>query len=168
MPVKGLGEECLQPNTFLYHDRYAVMLCACIFMSLIHSVHVVGITFYYVVLQLLLWWLWHTIAVFWAVTWPFHARKFNTSRNTKYLHIAFALASLVLPVGPVLVILFVSSTPGRERGGFTITRSPPFFCTGFDVHINFWAYIFPVTLILATGVAFLILILRIIIKVRCS
>ena len=126
-----------------------------------------GISFYYVVMQLLLWWLWHTVAVFWAVAWPFHARKFNTSRNTKYLHIMFALASLLLPVAPVLVILFVQTTSGslKIQGGFTITRSPTFACAGHDIHINFWTYIFPISLVLAIGVTLLVFILRIVIKV---
>ena len=128
----------------------------------------IGVIFYYVVMNLLLWWLWHTVAVFWAVAWPFHARKFNTSRNTKYLHIVFALASLLLPVAPVLVILFVQTTSGSLiiEGGFTITRSPPFACTGHDIHVNFWAYIFPISLVLAIGVTLLVFILRIVIKVR--
>ena len=130
--------------------------------------YTIGIIFYYVVMQLLLLWLWHTVAVFWAVAWPFHARKFSTSRNTKYLHIVFALASLLLPVAPVLVILFVQTTsesPLQIQGGFTITRSPTFACAGHDIHINFWTYIFPISLVLAIGVTLLVFIFRIVIKV---
>ena len=126
--------------------------------------HIVGIVLYYIVMHLLLWWLWHIIAVFWAVAWPLNARKFNSSGNTKYTHIAFALASLLLPIGPVLVILFVSSTPERN-GGFRVTRAPPFLCTGYDIHINFWGFIFPITIVLATGAMFLVFTMRIVIKV---
>ena len=131
-------------------------------------IYIAGVIFYYVVMQLLLWWLWHTVAVFWAVAWPFHAKKLNISRNTKYLHIIFALASLLLPVAPVLIILFVQTTSGDLdiQRGFTITRSPPFACTGHDIHVNFWAYIFPISLVLAIGVTLLVFILRIVIKVN--
>ena len=127
-----------------------------------------GIAFYYIVMQLLLLWLWHTIAVFWSVVWPFHARKFNTSRNTKYVHIMFVLASILLPIAPVLIILLISTTPGQRLGGFTITRTPPFVCTGYDIHTNIWAYIFPISLILAIGVTLLVFILRIVIRVMLS
>ena len=115
-------------------------------------------------IQLLLWWLWHTIAVFWTVTWPFHARKFNSSKKNRYLHIAFILASLTLPAVPVLIVIFVSSKPGH-KGGFTITRSPPILCAGHDIHVNYWAVVFPMCLILAIGVTLLVFILRIVIKV---
>ena len=124
-----------------------------------------GIVFYYVTMLLLLLWLWHTVAVFWAVAWPLHARKFNTSSNTKYLHLIFVFASLLLPVAPTLVVLLVSSTQGT-KSGFVITRAPPFVCAGHDTRVNFWAYIFPISVILAIGVTLLILMLRIVITVN--
>ena len=130
-----------------------------------HIRTVAGTVFYYIVMQLLFWWLWHTIAVFWAVAWPFHARKFNTSRNTKYLHIAFVLASLLLPVAPVLIILFITPTRTLQLAGYTITRSPPFVCAGYDITVNFWAFIFPISVLLAVGVTLLVLIMRTVIRV---
>ena len=126
---------------------------------------IVGTVFYYVVMQLLFWWLWHTVAVFWAVGWPFHAKKFNISRNTKYLHIGFVLASLLLPVAPVLIILFISPTLTVQLAGYTVTRSPPFVCAGHNITVNFWAFIFPISLLLAVGVTMLVLIMRIVIRV---
>lgn len=118
-------------------------------------------------MQLLLWWLWHTLAVFWAVAWPFRAKKFNISRNTKYVHIGFVVASLLLPVAPVLIILFISSAPTLQLAGYTVTRSPPFVCAGHDITVNFWAFIFPISLLLAVGVTMLVLIMRIVIRVTC-
>ena len=133
------------------------------------SFYIAGIVFYYVVMQLLFWWLWHTVAVFWSVAWPFHARKFNTSRNTKYLHITFALASLLLPVASPFVVWLVHNTSKGSQlvttSGFTITRSPPFLCAGYDTRVNFWAFIFPISVTLAIGVTLLVLILRIVITV---
>ena len=110
-------------------------------------------------MQLLLWWLWHTIAVFRAAVWPLHA--INTSKKNGYRHLVFGLAGLILPVVPILIVVFGS----RPTGGFTITRAPPILCAGFDLHINFWAFIFPMSLLLATGVTLLVFILRIVIKV---
>lgn len=123
-----------------------------------------GIALYYVTMQLMLWWLWHTMAVFWAVNWPFHARKFNTSKRNRCLHVIFVLASLILPILPVLIVIFVSSKPGGT-GGFTITRVPPILCAGFDIHTTFWANVFPISLLLAIGVTLLVFILRTMIKV---
>ena len=126
----------------------------------------VGITLYYIVMQLLLWWLWHTIAVFWAVTWPFHARKFNSSRKNRYLHFTFVLASLILPVVPVLIVIFASRNNYLKAPSFTITRVPTFVCTGTNIHTNFWAVLFPMSLLLAIGATLLVFILRIVIKVN--
>lgn len=120
--------------------------------------------------QLLLWWLFHTIAVFRRVNWQFHSSKVTTSKKNVYHHFTFVLASLILPAIPVLVIMFVPSDYKKwlklNTKGFTITRSPPFVCTGFDTHTNFWAAIFPVSLVLATGATILVLILRIVFKVQ--
>lgn len=125
------------------------------------SLYLAGIALYYIVMQLLLWWLWHTVAVFWGIVWPFHARKFNRSRNAKYLHLIFILVSLILPVIPVVIVIFASS----KQGGFTITRAPPILCAGYDLHTNFWGFMFPLNLLLAVGVTLLVFILRIVIKV---
>ena len=117
----------------------------------------IGAVLYYAAIQLLFWWLWHAIAVFWAVKWPFRAKKFNTSRKLKYLHISIILAGLLVPMIPVLSV--------GLKGGFTITTSPPILCTGVDVHSNFWAVILPISIILGIGTTVLICTLRIVIKV---
>lgn len=57
--------------------------------------------------------------------------------------------------------MFASS----QKGGFTITRAPPIICAGFDLHTNFWAFIFPISLVLAVGVTLMVFIIRIVIKV---
>ena len=134
----------------IYHNDI-IIVCYTIFLA--------GIALYYIVLQLLLWWLWHTIAVLWGAVWPFHARKFNRSRNAKYLHIIFILVSLILPVIPVVIVISM-------RGGFTITRAPPILCAGYDLHTNFWGFLFPLNLLLAVGVTLMVFILRIVIKVN--
>ena len=79
----------------------------------------------------------------------------------KYLHLALFLFAIILPAAPVLIIMFASS----QKGGFTITRTPPILCAGYDLHTNFWAFIFPTSLMLAVGVTLMVFILRIVIKV---
>ena len=120
----------------------------------------VGIVLYYTAMQLLFWWLCHAAAVLWAVKWPFHSKRFNTSRKIKYLHITLILVGLVLPMLPVLVV--------GLRGGFTITSSPPILCSGVDVHSNFWAVIFPMSIMLGIGTSMLICTLHAVFKVKKS
>ena len=123
-----------------------------------------GVAFYYIVLQLMLWWVLHTIAMFWSVAWPLHAREFSKSKII-FLHFVLVFVSIILSAVPVVIVVFVSSTPGG-RGGFIITHAPPILCTGFDVHTNQWAFVFPTSLMLASGITFLVFILRIVIKVH--
>lgn len=123
-----------------------------------------GVVFYYIMMQLFFWWLWHTIAVFWAVVRPFQMKKTDTRRKNRYIHVGLVLASLVLPVLPILIVVFA----GREyryKTSFTLTRSPPILCSGIDLHTNFWGVIFPISLMLGLGTSLLVLILRTVIKV---
>ena len=92
---------------------------------------------------------------------PLHTRKFKRSRNTKYLQLIIIFASLLFPVIPVVIVIFA----GTNRGAFTITRAPPILCAGYDLHTNFWAFFFPLNVLLAIGVTLLVIILRIVIKV---
>ena len=124
----------------------------------------IGAVFYYIVIQLLFWWLWHTIAVFWAVVKPFQAKKTSTQRKNRYIHVCLVLASLILPVLPILIVV-LAGKEYRYRTSFTLTRSPPILCSGIDLHTNFWGVIFPTSLMLGFGASLLILILRTVIKV---
>lgn len=147
LPVRyhsPLYSSCIQ---FIY-------TCTC-------NLKLAGITLYYSLAQLLLWWLWHTIAVFWAIIRPFHVKRLNSWKMNRYLHLALFLVALILPVAPVLIIMFAAS----QKGGFTMTRTPPILCAGYDLHTNFWAFIFPTSLVLAVGVTLMVFILRIVIKV---
>lgn len=123
-----------------------------------------GVVFYYVVIQLLFWWLWHTIAVFWTVVRPFQKERTSTQRKHGYIHAGLVLATLILPVLPILIVVFASKEY-RYQSSFTLTRSPPILCSGIDLHTNFWGVIFPTSLILGLGTNLLVLILRTVIKV---
>lgn len=125
----------------------------------------VGIVFYYVVIQLLFWWLWHTIAVFWAIARPpFQMKNTSTQRKNRYIHVGLILAGLILPVLPILIVVFAGKEY-RYGMSFTLTRSPPILCSGIELHTNFWGVIFPTSLMLGLGISLLVLILRTVIKV---
>ena len=120
----------------------------------------------------MLWWLCHTIAVFWSVNWSIYAKKLSSSKKHRYILVSFVLLSITLPIVPVLLVLFVRSEQAGSiynttlKSGFTLSGFPPILCTGVDLHVNFWAAIFPTSLILAIGTNLLILILRTVIKVE--
>ena len=119
---------------------------------------IAGVVLFYATIQLLFWWLWHTVAVFWAVKWPLHSKKFNTSSKLKYFHTTVILAGLIFPILPVLIV--------GLKGGFTITISPgPILCTGANVDSTYWAIICPTSIMLGIGTSILIYTLCIVIKV---
>ena len=110
-------------------------------------------------------WLWHTTTVYWATAWPLHARRFNKSKmQMGCYHFISCIVIAALSAVPVVIVMLVSSTPSG-RGGFIITHAPPILCTGFDIHTNFWAFVFPTSLVLAVGVTFVVFTLRVVIKV---
>ena len=123
-----------------------------------------GAVFYYIVIQLLFWWLWHTIVVFLAVVRPFQMKKTGTPRKNRYIHVGLVLASLILPILPIVIVVFAGKEY-RYETSFTLTRSPPILCSGIDLHTNFWGVIFPTNLMLGLGTSLLVLILRTVIKV---
>jgi hypothetical protein len=98
---------------------------------------------------------------------PFQKEKTGTQRKQGCLHAGLVLASLILPVLPVLVVVFASKEH-RYRSSFTLTRSPPILCSGIDLHTNFWGIIFPTSLMLGLGTNLLVLILRTVIKVSIT
>ena len=94
---------------------------------------------------------------------PFHAKKFIKSKKHRYLHVVFVLASVTLPIAPTVIVSFASSKSYRK--GFTLSQSPAIICTGLDLDTNFWAVLFPMSIVLATGSNLLVFILRIVVKV---
>lgn len=91
-------------------------------------------------------------------------KKTNTPRKNRYIHVGLVLASLILPVLPILIIVFAGKEYRYEMS-FTLTRSPPILCSGIDLHTNFWGVIFPTSIMLGLGTSLLVLILRTVIKV---
>ena len=58
-----------------------------------------GITFSYT--MRMYWWFSHTIAVFWSVWFPVHARKIHLTRYIKFIHILTIVIAITLSILPV-------------------------------------------------------------------
>lgn len=120
----------------------------------------IGIVFYYGILQLIIWWVCHVSILFWKIRFPFHARSFDQSGRTKYIHVACILVSLLVPLTPVLAII-LNNLDGQGVGtvGFTITRFPPLLCSSPDANATFYALVVPVILVVGTGLTMLVFML---------
>ena len=115
---------------------------------------------YYGLFQLTVWWFCHEVSMFWGIRFPFHARSFETSHRTKYVHITMVAVGLVLPALPVIVT-FTTGDPS----GFGLTRFPPILCTGLQRSSTFYSLVLAINILMAIGIPLLIIIFWIIHKV---
>lgn len=97
------------------------------------------------------WWLFHTISVFWKVWFPFHARQFDISGHTKYLHIATLIIAPIFSTIPVGVAF--------GTGGFVINSLIPGFrnCVNRSSESYFYLFILPICVIVAIGTTLILL-----------
>ena len=123
------------------------------------STYSLGILQSYFALQVTMWWILNILALFWKIQFPFHARYYDNTKRTKYIHIASIVISFVFPIIAPMTI--------SARGGFTITRFPPIVCIGRDADASFYTIVFPTTIIYAVGITLMLLILWRIRRVRC-
>ena len=146
----------------------------CTFPPLYHNnfeIAVAGMVFYYILLQLATFWICHVIALFWKIRFPFHARSFQMTHRTKYVHIASAAIGVLFPIIPVIATM-AQSARGKSSAetvkaglGFGITRFPPLLCTGMHGDTTFYSLILPIIVILMIGMTILITIFWIIHRV---
>ncbi len=108
-----------------------------------------GVVFYYVLLQLALWWLLHVSILFWKICFPFHARSFESAGRFKYVHIVCVIVGLLVPWIPVIVVF--------ANGGFTMITFPPLPCTGREAGPTFYGLVLPIILLLQIGITLLII-----------
>ena len=109
----------------------------------------------YLFSQLIVFWIFQTAILFWRLGFPFHAKYWERQGYFKYIHIIMLIVGIVLSgVLPVVVL----SVDGYS------TDDPPLICTINDTRIVY-AYYVPLTLIMATGVSLLWILLWKIIKV---
>jgi len=102
-------------------------------------------------MQLVLLWLFHVVTMFWGVYWPFQASVLPASKRV-VLHICASALALTLPIVPVCIIFYLST----EK--FTITRFPPVLCAAGSLKYNFYAFMLPISIIIASGLTLLVLI----------
>ena len=96
-------------------------------------------------------WIFHIVILFWRIVFPFHARSYETRGYFRYIHIGMVVAAIVLPLESVSVFL--------GTGGLTIPRFPPVACFAREPDASYFAFVLPISIISATGVSLLIIIL---------
>ena len=97
-------------------------------------------------------WLFHTITIFWIVWFPIHSRQFEQRGHNKYLHTAVVLVALLFPIIPVGAAF--------GSGGFVIASFPPVLsggCFNRDGIVLFYTFIFLFCIIFPTGVTIILL-----------
>ena len=120
-----------------------------------------GIVSYYAVLQLALWAVFHVAALFLAVVFPFHKRKFDAEGKNKYIYSTVVLLGLILPCVPVAVTF--------GTGGFVVrdVQFPPIVCLGRDRGSTVYSLGIAESVLIATGISLLIIVFRKAVKVQC-
>lgn len=123
-----------------------------------------GMVFTYTLIQLTVWWLFHTASLFWKIQFPFHARA---SQRIKCIHISCFIVGILIPLIPIIASVAKSaakfdSSSGMgsflDRGlGFTVTRFPPVLCTGSDKDVVFYSVVMPIDIVLSVGCSMLII-----------
>ena len=104
-----------------------------------------GAVFYYAVLQQVCIWFFHVVVIFWGIAFPFSSRRLKKKGYQKVLHLSIVLISFVFPVIPLAV--------GFATGGYTIPRFPPTTCLAANLDATFYAFILPITVIMAVGIS---------------
>ena len=110
-------------------------------------------------------------ALFWKIRFPFHARRFESTRRVPYLHFTAVVLTLVIPAIPIIVAMIEYAVQDSTAGklGFGLIRFPSILCVGNDRNVTYYSFIFPLNLIMIAGIALLVLIFWIIHKVNeCS
>lgn len=127
---------------------------------------IAGMVFIYTLIQLTVWWLFHTASLFWKIQFPFHARSF---RRTKCIHISCFVAGILVPLVPIIASVANSAADFDSDSfaaanvsflnhglGYSLTRFPPILCTGSNSDVIFYSVVMPIELVLAVGCSLLI------------
>ena len=98
-------------------------------------------------LQLLLWWFFHVLAVFWKIEFPLHAKRAESAHLMRYVHLTMVVLGLILPLVPVIATLATT--------GFGLIRFPAILCGGRSANATFYALVLPIVLLLQVGITLL-------------
>ena len=130
-----------------------------------------GAVYYYVLLQLAVFWFCNVSVLFWKIRFPFHSRSFQVTNRVKYVHVIVVALSISVPFIPVIATMSQSAYGKSAAGaakdglGFGVIRSPPIFCLGTNADTTFYSLVLPIIAILMVGMVMLITIFWIIHKV---
>ena len=122
----------------MYHIRVANTL-RCDIHTHTHS-HNIGVVYYYGLLQIAMWLLFHSGALFWGIVFPFHYRRWKNEGRFKYIHITTVILALLVPTIPAFVNL---------RFGYAVFSSPTFACQGTNANSTYATLILPFSIIWA-------------------
>ena len=96
--------------------------------------------------------------MFCGIKFPLRTHKFEALGRMKYIHIGLVIAGILIPVIPVTAIASVA--------GFVPAPFPPIFCYSASGNAIFYGIVFPLCVLLATGISLLVCIVWLIIKVQ--
>ena len=119
---------------------------------------ITGIVYSYGFLQMSLWTVFHVIALFWGLRFPFHYRKVKLDGYIKYIHIVSVVVAVLAPLIPALPPL---------KDGFIATGTPPLLCSVRNADYTYYLLILPISILLAVSTSFLVLIFWTVLKVWC-
>ena len=109
----------------------------------------IGIVVMYGITGMAYWWFVHVCVTFYKVMFPFRARSYEKYDN--YVQVVLILVGVVLPIIPgVLPLAF---------DGYILTRFPPLLCSPRKGALSYYALLLPISIIMAIGITFLIIIL---------
>ena len=122
---------------------------------------------HYIILQVNIWWVVHTVTILWKIYFPIQARALyseSSTRRLRVLHITCVLVALLLPLVPVVIpIIGNAITESQSDGpvpgtlGFGSNINPPILCSGVDADITFYTLILPNVLLIMLGTISLVL-----------
>ena len=112
----------------------------------------------YIPLQFNIWWVTHTLVLYWALGHPFEAKQFDTEKCFRRAHIIITFTGILVPIIPIVAVVVHDAVTSQEYGtlGFGLIMSPPHFCTTPSSDSFFYFIMLPnafLTLIGVTGLA---------------
>ena len=93
-------------------------------------------------------WLFHIIAVFWTIRFPFHAKSFETKGYTKFVH--FGMIALTFIVASISVAVLFGT------GGCRGARIPAIICLARETDATFYAFELPLSIGTAAGISLIV------------
>ena len=119
---------------------------------------------HYMLLQINLWWVLHTAALFWKVHFPAQAKALQSTIRLKLVHTLCIAVALLLPLPAVVAPIIDNSlaerrTEGPVPGtlGYGFALFPPILCSGLNSNITFYTVILPNVFLVLFGTVTLVL-----------